>query len=213
MTYGELKTRVRQLVFSDSIAGDRIPETYNNQADYDKMIPGLLNKCQSYIYQIKTIEDSIMLKDLESEEFDNDTILYLLPDDCLKVTPGLIVPRGWTRGDVFHRFTKYKLFGGNKILCPKGLPENTIMEYRKRPVPVPENVKDTFVLKNPEEINDLIPFYVAAFVVLYDDPFRYSALYNEFETGLQRLYPNPTYVEDNHIQDVYGGFREGWWWY
>ncbi len=213
MTYGELKRRVLNLIFSYSIAGDEIELTYNNQEDYVNQIPGLLNTCQSYIYQVKHIEDSIKLEDLQMEELDNDTVLYHLPDDCLKVVPGLIIPRGRSHGDIFHRFTRYKLFGGNKMLCPKGLPEGTILEYQKRSVPVPEGVKDNFVLKNPDEVNDIIPFYIAAFVVLYDDPFRYSALYNEFETRLQRLMLNPAYVEDNHIQDVYGGFREGWWWY
>ena len=212
MTYGELKERVLQLIFSYSIAGDEIELSYNNQEDYVKLIPGLLNKCQSYIYQIKTIEDSVKLKDLMSEDMGNGTILVHLPDDCLKVTPGLIVPRGGQSGPMFFRDTRYRLVGGNKMICPANMPDNTLLEYRRRSVPIPNNVKDYFVLPNPEEINDLIPFYIAAFVVMYDDPFRYSALYNEFETGLQRLYPNPTYVEEQPIMDVYGGFDMADWW-
>ena len=213
MTYGELKNRVLQLIFSYSIAGDEIELTYNNQEDYVKMIPGLLNKCQSEIYQIKTIEDSILLKDLDQEDMGNGTVLIHLPDDCLKVTPGRVVPRGRQHGPMFFRDTRYRLISGNKMICPADMPENTILEYRRRAVPVPENVKDTYVLKNPDEINDLIPFYIAAFLVMYDDAFRYSALYNEFETGLQRLYPNPTYVEEQPIMDAYNGFDLGIWWY
>ena len=46
MTYGELKQRVLELIFSYSVAGSEIPATYNNQADYLAMIPGLVNNGQ-----------------------------------------------------------------------------------------------------------------------------------------------------------------------
>ena len=209
MTYGQFKDRVLQLIFSYSIAGDEISLDYNNQEDYVKMIPGLLCSCQSYIYQIKKIEDSILLKDLDKEELDNGLMLYHLPDDCMKLKPGLIIPRGRGHGRVFQRYTGYRLYGGNKILCDKGLPEETILEYQKRGLPLPENPPDSYVLRNPDEINDIMPFYVAAFVVMYDDAFRYSALYNEFETRLQRLMPTPTYTEVNEVFDVYDGFSGG----
>lgn len=211
MTYGQFKDRVLQLIFSYSIAGDEIELSYNNQEDYVKMIPGLLNACQSYIYQMKKIEDSIMLKDLVMEDPEDNTgvVLYHLPDDCIKLKPGLIIPRGTKYGAVMERFTGYRLFGGDKILCPKGLPENTIVEYRSRGVPLPDNPSDNYVLRNPDEVNNIMTFYVAAFLVVYDDAFRYSVLYNEYETRLQRLLPTPAYTESNEIKDVYAGFSTG----
>lgn len=212
MTYGQFKKRVLQLIFSYSIAGDNIELTYNNQEDYVTMIPPLLDSVQSYIYQIRKIEDSILLKDLDCEELDDNNMLYHLPDDCMQMKPGLIIPRGKSWQRVMHRYSGYRLYGGNKLLCPKGLPDSTILEYRKRVTPLPENPPDTYVLRNPDEINDIMPFYVAAFLVMYDDPFRYSALYNEFETRLQRLAPTPEYTEVNEIDDVYGGFNTGVWW-
>ena len=55
MTYGELKNRVLELIFSYSVAGSQIPATYNNQADYIAMIPGLVNNGQMDIcYFCKT---------------------------------------------------------------------------------------------------------------------------------------------------------------
>ena len=220
MTYGELKRRVLQLIFSSTIAGDEIALSYNNQEDYVKMIPGLLNSAQTYIYQVKRIQDSIKLIDLVKDEPEDegnvDYDIYLFPDDCLRMKPGLIKPgRGYSRG-LFERFNDYRIFGGDKLMVPKGAAErfHLIMEYEKRGVPVPENVKDTFVLQNTDEVNEIIPYYIAAFVVMYDDPFRYSAFYNEFETRLQRLAPNPEYVENNLTVDVYGGFNTGsggWW--
>ena len=216
MTYGQFKNRVLQLIFSYTIAGDNIELSYNNQEDYVKMIPALLNSCQSYIYQIKKIEDSILLRDLDSEDMDNGLKLYHLPDDCLKMKPGLIIPRGRhpKLGPAFERYNDYRLFGGDKIICDAHLPDTTILEYQKRGLPIPENPPDSYVLRNPEEVNDIMPFYVAAFVVMYDDAFRYSALYNEFETRLQRLMPTPAYAEVNDTFDVYAGFSGGdFWWH
>ena len=43
MTCGTLKKRVMQLIFSYSVAGSEIPDTYNNQTDYQAMIPSLVN--------------------------------------------------------------------------------------------------------------------------------------------------------------------------
>ena len=210
MTYGELKNRVLQYIFSYSIAGDEIQLSYNNQEDYVKQIPGLLNSAQTYIYQVKHFEAAVKLSDLTREDF-GDSDMYVLPDDCLKMKPGLILPQGGRLRPQFVRFNNYKLFGGNKLLVPKGMGDKLLMEYWKRSVPLPENIPDSYVLKNTDEVNELLPFYIAAFVVMYDDAFRYSALYNEFETRLQRLAPNPTYVEENEVFDVYMGFNPAWW--
>lgn len=99
------------------------------------------------------------------------------------------------------------------MMVPKGAAERygLILEYEKRGVPVSPNVKDTYVLKNTDEVNELLPFYIAAFVVVHDDAFKYSVFYNEFETRLQRLSPNPTYIEENEVEDVYEGFDTTWW--
>lgn len=215
MTYGELKNRVLQLVFSYSLAGTNIPSTYNNQADYIKQIPGLLNSAQTYLYQFKHFEDCVRLSDLTKEELDGMD-LYILPDDCLRMRPGLIrmVGNRWERRYGRHlteRFTDYRLMGGDKLLVPHGLGDELFLEYDKRAVPVTENVADNYVLKNTDEANECIPFYIAAHLVMYDDAFRYASLKNEFEDRLNRLALNPVYVEDAEVRDAYSGDPMAWW--
>jgi len=211
MTYGELKNRVLQYIFSYTIAGDEIELSYNNQADYVKMIPGLLNSAQTYVYQVKHFDDVIRLCDLPCDDI-GGCDQYLLPEDCLKMKPGLIWPQGGEFKPQFVRYNNYKLLGGNKLLVPHGMGDKLLMEFQRRGVPVAETVPDNYVLQNTDEVNEILPFYIAAFIVMYDDAFRYSALYNEFETRLQRLEPNPTYIEENEIFDAYGGFYNGWCW-
>ena len=205
MTYGTFKEKVLQLIFSSTIAGENIQLTYNNQADYVKAIPNLLNSAQSYVYQVKKIPETVLVKDLETEDM-GDRILIVLPEDCLQMKPGIIVPKGMPKY-AFTRSKNYRLFGGNKLICPKGLDQYAMIEYWKRAVPVPHDVQDNYVLKNTEEVNEILPFYVGAFLVKYDDPFCYQALKNEFEDRLMRLTPNPVYIEENEITDVY---NVGW---
>ena len=76
MTYGELKNRVLELIFSYSVAGSQIPVTYNNQADYITMIPGLVNNGQMDIAtSVKRIPAIVLLADLEQEQV-GERILY-----------------------------------------------------------------------------------------------------------------------------------------
>ena len=82
MTVGELKKRVLQLIFSYSVAGSEIPATYNNQADYLAMIPGLVNNGQMDIAtSVKRLPAQAALTDLETVEVNGRT-LYKLPADC-----------------------------------------------------------------------------------------------------------------------------------
>ena len=65
MNYGQLKRQVMQLVFSESIAGNEIPVTYNNQAEYIRAIPGLANDCMMYIATtVKKIPELVLLTSL-----------------------------------------------------------------------------------------------------------------------------------------------------
>ena len=49
MNYGQVKKASLELIFSESIAGDPIALSYNNQADYVRMIPRLVNDGMMYI--------------------------------------------------------------------------------------------------------------------------------------------------------------------
>ena len=81
MTYGELKNRVLELIFSYSVAGSQIPATYNNQADYIAMIPGLVNNGQMDIATSeKRIAEMVLLSELESEQI-GERRLYKFPDE------------------------------------------------------------------------------------------------------------------------------------
>ena len=103
MTYGELKNRVLELIFSYSVAGSEIPATYNNQAEYIAMIPGLVNNGQMDIAtSVKRIPAMVPLSELESEQV-GERILYKLPSDCwMRFNDGLL----------FQKSRRYERFFG-----------------------------------------------------------------------------------------------------
>ena len=109
MTYGELKKRVLQLIFSYSVAGSTIPATYNNQADYLAMIPGLVNNGQ---YDMATgrkrLPAMASLDKLETVEVAGKT-LFKLPADCwMPFVGGLLCERSRR----YERYFQYRFAAG-----------------------------------------------------------------------------------------------------
>ena len=211
MTYGQLKKLVTQLIFSESIAGTEIQPTYNNQADYLRMIPGLVNDGMMYIATtVKRIPEMIPLSELTYEEMPNGDRLYTLPEDFWRMHNGGIVwpkPISWN-ATAYERFHWYRIYANNKLLVPSRVPnlDEMLVEYYRYPHPLSDEPEDTDELDNTPDTQAALPYYVAAHLVLYDDPFRYSALYNAFETRLSRI-TEPVTTEYSMVDDVYGGFN------
>ena len=93
MTYGQVKRDALAKIFSDTIAGEQIASTYNNQADYEIPIPGHINDAMTYIATtVKRIPAITKLSDLDMTEEDTYYV-YTLPSDCYEVmNGGLILP-------------------------------------------------------------------------------------------------------------------------
>ena len=213
MTYGQLKKRVMQLAFSESIAGTEIPPSYNNQADYLRMIPGLANDGMMYIATtVKKIPEIVPLSSLEQQDFGAYT-LYVLPNDFYQLMNGGLI---WQRPDyalvdqhyTYQRFHGYKLYGRNKLMIAKKVPnlDNIMVEYYRYPSELKDDPSDNTELDNTPDTHDVLPYHIAAELVKYDDPFRYSTLHNEFETRLSRL-TEPVTTEFAPVEDVYAGFN------
>lgn len=209
MTYGEVKNNTLELIFSDTIAGDRIAATYNCQADYEQAIPGLVNDAMVYIATtVKKIPALVELSSLEKTEKENFDI-YTLPSDCWRINNGVILP---FPKNPFHtvaeRFRDYRLYGGNQLWMPKGIGDKLWLDYYRYPARLGPRPDDGIELDNTPETHEPIPFYVAAYLVIYDDSFRYAAFKNEFEDRLTRI-TEPVIVEESRTADVYDFFA-GW---
>ena len=198
MTYGELKNRVMELVFSYSVAGTTIPATYNNQADYIAMIPGLVNNGQMDIAtSVKRIPAMVRLEELEQEQV-GERVLYRLPEDCwLPFTGGLLPERSWR----YERFFGYRLVAG-RIELPCHHPPDLALEYWRYPHRVSAGTEDSTELDNTPDVHECLVFYVAAHLLAYDDAYRYTVFLNMYKERIGRL-REPVWIEPGPIEDVY----------
>ena len=198
MTYGELKKRVLQLIFSYSVAGSEIPATYNNQADYLAMIPGLVNNGQMDIAtSVKRLPAQAALSDLETETV-NGRLLYKLPADCwIPFTGGLL----FERSRRYERFFGYRFISGF-IELQRCAPSGLLLEYWRYPELIDSLTSDSTELDNTPDVHECLVFYVAAHLLAYDDPYRYTVFKKMYEERMSRL-REPVWLEPGHIRNLY----------
>ena len=198
MTYGELKKRVLQLIFSYSVAGSEIPATYNNQADYLAMIPGMVNNGQMDIAtSVKRLPAQVLLADLETETV-NGRLLYKLPADCwMPFTGGLL----YERSRRYERFFGYRFISGF-INLQRCAPSGLLLEYWRYPELIDAATPDSTELDNTPDVHECLVFYVAAHLLAYDDPYRYTIFKNMYEERRAAL-REPVWLEPQHIWNLY----------
>lgn len=215
MNFGQVKKASLQLIFSESIAGDPIVPTYNNQADYERMIPQLVNDGMMYIATtVKKIPAMVALENLTQDTSNENFDIFILPEDCFQIMAGGLVlqHRKNDFGEIANRVHKnYRFYGGNQLWLPKGQGTNLYLEYWRYPKQFSDEPDDSEELDNTPDTHACIPYWVAAQAVMYDDAFRHATLYNTFEDRISRLRPNQSFVEDSRVQDVYGfDYFPGW---
>lgn len=214
MTYGECRDLALNLIHQESIAGEVIPGSYNNQQDYLNKIPGLINAAQTDIATTtKPIPAWTTLGDLMCVE-KHGNYVYTLPDDLWQRRgSGLIMPAPDRRSDYdlhFDRFNRVRMIGNNQIILTEKLPPETILEYYRYPVRMQNDPEEDDLLDNVLEAQEAVPYYVAAHIVMYDDAFLYATLQNEYTAKKEAMRDRPR-TEVDHVVDVYTGFASEYW--
>lgn len=200
MTLGECKRKALELIFQYSSAGTVIPDSYNDQADYTGRIPGLVNAAQLEIAAIRPIGTLIAVSSLTRgpAPVAGNTV-YLLPEDCFRIMDGGLARIG--QGSV-RREKDYRLLFPNRLLLLTSDVRDLYLEYFRYPEKLALTAPDSTELDNCREAQECVPYYVAAQLVLYDDPYRYSVLYNEYLRRLALL-RCPERAEHGLVENVY----------
>lgn len=217
MTYQEVKKQVLKLLNQYTIAGSGVPDTYNNQADYIKRIPGLINDAMMELSTtVRKIEARCELTEEGVVDADDSVVgdvavsdhqvVYCLPEDMYQFPSGSVFRyRDGTNGDL-QRFSLFMLRGRKCIVLPKrALKAGGSLIYYRYPVLLPEEDADidpTAELDNVPEVHRAIPYYVAGTLALHDDPFLASTLMNAYEDKLAKMQPEIT-AETGPVRDVY----------
>lgn len=206
MQYLDFKNRVLMLINQYSIAGEDIALSYNNQEDYVLRIPALLNTAQRYLATTtKPIYASTELNWDEAEKRDGFYIFTMPSDFYQLVGRGIPV----LKNGEFTMYHRYRWMGRDKMVIPaKDRAEGMEVHYHRYPVDVPNDPVDTFELDNEPDAQEAAAYYVAAYLVMFDNSFGYSALYNEFESRRQQMFERPQ-TEYDRIEDMYGNPGDG----
>lgn len=202
MTYGQIRDDTLRLMNRYSMAGEKISESYNEQADYLERLPMAADDGQLLIATtVRPIMELFELKSYLGERI-GGWLRFELPGDFFRPSGrGLIV----IRDGEFSRSHEYHLLGTSALLAPEGLFGSVTLEYCRYPRLFGSKPDEAAEADNAPETHALLPYYAAAHLAMHDDSFAYAALLNEFEARLERL-KLPARAERYSVADAYGGF-------
>lgn len=197
MRYSDIKRETLSHINQYTMAGDPISPFYNNQADYLKRIPVLINEA---LVSIRTLvkPDPVVLPLTYGEKY-GDMVRYRLPNDFWSLKTGGVTVVAAGR---FRKTNEYQLQGKKYILVPQELADRVTVEYYKYPPQLPLDAADDFNLDEEIDVLQAATYYAAANLVLHDDETMYSYLFNDYESRLSRL-SNGVTVEVQPVQDSY----------
>ena len=193
------------LMHQYSVAGAEIAPDYNDRADLLTRIPILLDSAQKYLATTTRPIPAELPLLRETAEQKEGFFIFTLPDDLWQLS-GKGIPL--LKDGTFIRYRGYHRVGRDKLASPTGDMGEMVVQYHRYPVPVPLQPDEDFLLDNVEDAQDAAAYYVAAMLLLHDNPFAYSALYNEFESRRQQMTPRRS-TEYDHIEDIYGTPGDG----
>lgn len=200
MIYRDFKNKVLQLINRYTITGAEVALTYNAQADYINRIPGLLDDAQRYLATTTRKIYATMPLDWEAAEEREGFYVIQMPTDFWQLCGrGIPVLR---KGE-FTMYHGYRWMGQDKLIIPMKDAGDMELTYYRYPYEVPVDPADNFELDNTPDAQTAAAYYVAANLVIEDNPFAYSALYNEFETRRNQMFEMPQ-TEYDHVEDLYG---------
>lgn len=198
MLYSEIERETLGHINQYSMSGTPVASAYNNQADYLLRIPILINEG---LVNIRTlVKPAPEIFNLVSGEDYGDMIRYELPDDFWSLKTGGVTV---IRNDHLEKTNQYMLHGKKHILIPQGVKGKFTIEYYRYPNLLPINKTPAdFDLDEDIEVIQTATYYAAANLVLLEDEFAYSSLYNDYESRLSRISRGVT-AEVQQVHDAY----------
>lgn len=204
MLYSEIKRETLSHINQYSVAGTQVAPSYNNQADYLNRLPVYINEA---LVNIRTlVKPEPVVYPLHGGQEYGGLLRFTLPDDFWSLKTGGVCT---IRDGHFQKTNDYRLQGKQYILFPKDRGEYTI-EYYKYPeqLPLDSTLTDSYELDVEPEVIQAATYYAAAQLVIQEDEFAYSALYNDYESRMARISRGIT-AEIQPTQDAYL-FNAGW---
>lgn len=205
MTYGQVRDAALKLLHQYSLGDEIISRSYNDQGDYLRRIPELVDDAMWLIAAgARRIPAAKRLRPERARDR-GGMACYTLPEDLMEIVPGgvLVLEDGDSRYE-----SGFVRADASRILLPRCEGE-VWLEYYRRPRSCLEGCAagaepaDCAELDNAPETHRAIAYYVAAHLVLQDDESVYLALMREWRSLLAALAPSP-WPQRRVVGDVYG---------
>lgn len=207
MTYSEFEKLVLRHLDQYSVAGDVVPDSYNNQVDDRQRIVALCNiALKTIATQGEKITDIIDPDTYDGRhDLKNGWTQIDMPSDFYAVHTGIPKFERSAWWDEHHQnFTTtmhYRYLNNRTILVPTRDLRRTLIEYFRYPRAVRGNADE--VLDCSEPAAEAASYYVASQLAREENAYLYQALNNEFESMMARL-EKPVTTEYTYTEDVYG---------
>jgi hypothetical protein len=211
MTYQECKNQVLKLLNQYTIAGSSVATTYNNQDDYIKRIPSLINDAMMELSTtVRKIETVYALTAEVATDSTDREYRFVMPSDFYQFKSG---DSFITWRDKGRHNQAYWYRGKNYVVLPKWIVDNCapVVTYYRYPTLLPEedaSITPGTPLDNALEVHRAIPYYVAGMLAAHDDAFLASTLMNGYEDKLAKMEPQLT-TDVAPVSDVYQ-FNRPW---
>ena len=184
MTYGEFKTFVMQLIDQYSARGVTLTGEYNDQADFFARIPGIYNAVMLELASGPSPLVAVMEPQAADVTERQGFMIVSTPQDFLKMSEdGLPVGE---RGRM-TRVKDYWMLGTDRVMIRKELFRDAVLEYWRTPTRLEAAPADSVGLDGTVEMQTAAAYYVAALLVIREDPFLYAALRNEYDDRVQSM--------------------------
>jgi hypothetical protein len=154
LNYGQVRDASLKLFNQYSLAGKDIADTYNNQADYLRRIPELVDDAMWEIAsgprRIRAAKQLVEERGREEGPF----LRYSLPNDLMDIIPGgLFTYKNGQRcefpWDQMHYQTGYDRLDEKRILIPRDLARGELwLEYYRKPRRVMDSVNEGLTLED-----------------------------------------------------------------
>jgi len=200
LNYGQVKDQVLKLLNQYTRAGAPVTDSYNNQLDYLKRIPSLVNDALMEIATTARKIPAVLTLSSLPRSVVGDQARYELPEDFYQFVSGSVVTT--TTGKLLHT-NCFSTQGRKTLLVPKDEAGDYTISYYRYPTLLPENPDDGAELDNEPETHQAIPFYVASFLVAHDDAFLCSLFSNKYADKLAKMFAGIT-TEVRPVDDAYG---------
>lgn len=165
-------------------------------------VPELVDDAQMIIASgPRPIRESKVLERSQAKDY-GEMLEYRLPVDLMQIAPGGLLVLD---GERFYYESGYVQPDDKRILLPRSITGTIRLEYYRRPRQITPDQEDADELDNSLLTHNAIPYYVAAHLVMQDDAFAYSALYNEWQNQLNGMYQRPQ-PHRGRVQNAYGDF-------